>query len=287
MMVQTLAARFQRSLTQLAALGVVKGWMRLGYAAKGVLYLSVGLFALGESVGLSLPLLGTEGILRVVTRQPLGIFLLFLLAVGIAGYAFWRFVQAIADPEHSDTGSPLNTVQRLGYAMSGLSYASLVYAAAELMTALQQEQDDTIEDLAAQLLESAWGVLLLLLAGLSVVGVGLVYVYGGLSGSYISQFKATCHSHVETLATWLGQIGYTARGVAFTVIGIGLIQAALLAQPEAAGGLDVALEKVSDQPYGRIGLGIIATGFIAYALYALFASRYRWFNLNSMKTKPR
>lgn len=253
--------------------------MRLGYAAKGVIYLTVGLFALGEALGFSFPLLGTEGVLLAITQQRLGVFLLFLLAVGIAGYAFWRFVQALADPEHSDSLSPLRIVQRLGYAVSGLSYTSVVYASVELLTDLKSEQDDTIEDIAAQLVETGWGVALLVLVGLTIVGIGLTYIYGGLSEAYISQFKASCHRHLSTAATRLGQVGYTARGVSFTVIGVGILQAAFLAQSDPAGGLKDALEKLEAQPYGRLSLGLIAVGFIAYAVYAFLVALYRRFKL--------
>ncbi|NEP17676.1 MAG: DUF1206 domain-containing protein [Leptolyngbya sp. SIO4C1] len=272
-------SRLQTWLKQLAALKGVTYWMRLGYASKGVIYLIVGLFALGEALGFSVPLLGTEGVLLAVTRQPLGLLLLAILAVGIAGYAFWRFVQALADPEHDSSQRPLRLVQRLGYATSGLSYAGIVYASAEFIGEVSPEQDDTIEDLAAQLLELPLGIWLLALAGLTVVGIGLVYIYGGLSQAYISEFRASCREHMETLATWLGQIGYTARGVAFTVIGAGLLKAAVLSHSEPAGGLQHALSTLEDQPYGRIGLGVVAAGFVAYALYAGFVAIYRRFEL--------
>lgn len=278
-MISKLFRRFQKSLKQLAALGLVRLWMRLGYAAKGIIYLMIGLLALGEVWGLSLPLLGTEGILIRVTQQPLGIAIVLLLAIGIAGYAFWRFVQAVVDPEHDDSQRPLRLAQRMGYASSSLSYASVSYGAIEFITDVQAEQDDAIEDLTAQLLESAWGISLLLLAGLMVIAMGLLYIYGGLSKAYISQFKANCYGHVTELATRLGQVGYVARGVAFIAIGSGLIQAVWLSQSQQAGGLQNAFQKIEGEPYGRLGLGLIAAGFVAYAMYAFLVAVYRRFDL--------
>lgn len=216
----------------------------------------------------------------MVTRQPLGVLIVLLLAIGIAGYAFWRFVQAVVDPEHDDSQRPLRLVQRVGYASSSLSYASVSYGAIEFMANVQAEQDDSIEDLTAQLLESAWGISLLLLAGLMVIGIGLIYIYSGLSEAYISQFKANCYGHVTELATRLGQLGYTARGVAFIAIGIGLIKAVWLSQSEQAGGLQSAFQKIEDEPYGRLGLGLIAAGFVAYAIYAFLVAVYRQFDLH-------
>lgn len=278
-MVPTFFDRLQTSFERLASAKVIRLWMRSGYGAKGIIYLMVGLFALAEAFGSSVPLVGTEGLLVIVLRQPFGVLFLLLLAVGIAGYAFWRFIQAVVDPEHSDSTRPLRLVQRLGYAASSLSYASVAYGAIKLSVTGTAQQDDTIEDLTAQLLESAGGVLLLFLSGVAVITIGFIYIYGGLSGGFISQFKAHCHSHLTAFATRLGQIGYTARGAAFTVIGAGLGQAIWRSQSDPAGGLENALQKIDNEPYGQIGLGLIAIGFIAYAIYAFLVAIYRHFDL--------
>ena len=42
-------------------------------------------------------------------------------------------------------------------------------------------------------------------------------------------------------------------------------------------GLDGALQTLAQQPYGKILLGIVALGLVAYAIYMIVQSRYRSF----------
>ena len=74
---------------------------------------------------------------------------------------------------------------------------------------------------------------------------------------------------------WLGTIGHLARMIVFGLVGIFLIKAAVDYKPRAAIGLDGALAKIVDRPYGPYALGVVAAGLIAFALYSLTDARYR------------
>ena len=83
----------------------VRPLARAGYAAKGVLYITIGILAAmaafgGGGDGATT---GSKGAIRAIQEQPFGQVLLVLLTVGLAGYALWRFVQAILDPEGEGT----------------------------------------------------------------------------------------------------------------------------------------------------------------------------------------
>jgi H+/Cl- antiporter ClcA len=70
---------------------------RMGYAARGVIYLTIGALA-------SLSVLGTdqekpnsrEAIISLNT-QPYGEALLIALVIGLVGYVVWRLIQALND----------------------------------------------------------------------------------------------------------------------------------------------------------------------------------------------
>jgi hypothetical protein len=81
--------------------------------------------------------------------------------------------------------------------------------------------------------------------------------------------------HARAIAIRAGQVGLTARGVVFGIIGIFLIQAALRARPEEARGLSGALRALEQQPYGPYVLGAVALGLVAYGLYMFVEARYR------------
>jgi hypothetical protein len=61
----------------------------------------------------------------------------------------------------------------------------------------------------------------------------------------------------------------------FTIIGVFLGKAAIEYDPNEAVGIDGALLKLVEQPYGRVLLGLVAAGLVAYALYCLVEARYR------------
>jgi hypothetical protein len=63
--------------------------------------------------------------------------------------------------------------------------------------------------------------------------------------------------------------------VVFGLVGVFLIRAALDFNPKDAVGLDGALAKLLQQPYGPVLLGIVAVGLIAFALYSWSDARYR------------
>ncbi|MEG6551583.1 DUF1206 domain-containing protein, partial [Desulfocurvibacter africanus] len=70
---------------------------RLGYAARGVVYLLVGGLAVLAALGRGGGTTDTKGALRTLLDTPWGDALLGVIAVGLLGYAAWRFVQAVGD----------------------------------------------------------------------------------------------------------------------------------------------------------------------------------------------
>jgi hypothetical protein len=50
---------------------------------------------------------------------------------GLVGYAFWRFVQAVRDPERGTDAKDILT--RLGHVLSGVIYGGLAFNAALLV----------------------------------------------------------------------------------------------------------------------------------------------------------
>lgn len=101
---------------------------RLGYAAKGVVYLLIGGLALmtvfqeGGSVG------GGKNALASIAGGTFGQILLIVTAVGLAGYALWRFIQAGLDPENEGADGK-GIAKRIGYVGSGLGHGALAVAA--------------------------------------------------------------------------------------------------------------------------------------------------------------
>ncbi len=67
---------------------------RLGYAAKGVVFILVGILAAYSAYGTGAANDGTRSAMRHVEEIPFEQFLLVALAIGLVFYAVWRFFQA-------------------------------------------------------------------------------------------------------------------------------------------------------------------------------------------------
>ena len=106
------------------------GFGRFGYAAKGVVYVIIGaLAALGATRG-DEPA-DSRGALTELLRQPFGYTLLGVVAVGLAGYALWRLIQALKDTEGKGTGFKGLAI-RFVYACISAVYSVLSFDALQL-----------------------------------------------------------------------------------------------------------------------------------------------------------
>ena len=79
--------------------GAITTLARGGFLVKGVLYMVVGALALQVVARVGGRVTGTSGALTTVLGQPFGRTLLLVAAVGLLGYAAWRVLQGLFDPD--------------------------------------------------------------------------------------------------------------------------------------------------------------------------------------------
>jgi hypothetical protein len=250
---------------------------RLGFVAKGVVYLIVGLLAAQAAIGAGGRTTNTTGALQEIIVQPFGRLLLAIVAVGMVGYVLWRGAQTILDPEHSH--QKLNAkriVLRIGYAVSAIAYSGLALTAVKLILGAARDNRDAAKDWTARFLVQPFGQWLVGLVGAIVVLVGVSYLYQASTAKFQRKFNLEQMSHTERVWTkQFGRVGIAARGIVFSVIGIFLIMAALDFDPNEAVGLGGALAVLAAQPFGPWILGLVALGLIAYSIYSFIEARYR------------
>ena len=257
-------------------------WMsllaRLGYAVKGVVYLIIGGLAMALAVGHGGEATDQRGALQAIYAQPLGQFLLVVIGIGLVGYALWSFIQALFDTEGKGSKAK-GIIARVGYAGVGVAYAALAFGAFQLALGtgnVGKSSTASTQDWTAKLLKLPFGVPLVVIVGLVVIGIA-VYLF---SKAYTAKFRqrlnlARLNTRLRRWVVNLGRFGYAALGVVFTIIGIFLIVAALQHSPHEAKGLDSALKELLVQPFGPVLLAIVALGLIAYGVYSFVEARYR------------
>lgn len=256
-------------------------WMerlaRFGYAAKGVVYMVVGVMATLAAIGAGGGTTDTRGALQKIEAQPFGKFALGTVAFGLVGYVIWRWLQAIADTERK--GSHLKGISiRIGYTASGLVYAGLALSAAKILIDVgdTDSSSEKAQDWTARLMSLPYGPWLVVLAGACVVGFGLYQIYKGIKAKFLKRLKLGRMSKgKQTWAKLSGRVGYIARGIVFCIIGLFLFLAARDYNPREATGLDGALDVLARQSHGRWILAAVALGLFIYGLYMLVEARYR------------
>jgi hypothetical protein len=254
-----------------------KGLARAGLVAKGVTFGIVAAIALKVALGAGGKIEDRPAALHTLAKSGFGRILLAALAVGLAGYALWRFAQA-AFGRKLETGEREGVLKRIGFVARGGLYAWLAYLCAELVVnAHKSSGGGKNEDKAtARVLDLPLGRWLVAAAGLAVIGAGLFNLYRGLSRKFRKELKeGQMGSEERRWYSVLGVVGHVARGVVFTLAGVFLVRAAWQYDPQEAIGLDGALAKLAHAHYGSFLLGLTAAGLFAYGLFCLVQARYR------------
>jgi Domain of Unknown Function (DUF1206) len=257
------------------------GWLgRAGLAAMGISFGIVAVLALELAFGVGGKATDRGGALHTIGEHPLGKVLLVLLAIGFGGYALWRLAQAIFNRggEDDDAAGWGKRASELGKA--GI-YLWLLAETLGILFGLNEGGGGgggggKERGIAAWFLRHPGGKWIVAAAGLAIIGAGLWNLYRALSGQFRKHLKE--HEMKKVEEDWVipvAVVGYTARAVVFCLIGVFVVHAAWETKPKDAIGLDGALRKVANAPYGPVLLGLVAAGLLAYALYCLVQARYR------------
>ena len=257
---------------------------RLGYASRGVVYATVGLLALRAAFGAGGETTGSRGAIRALREwlggEVLGQAALALVALGLAGFALWKLVQAIADPERRETGAK-GLALRVGAFVSAFIYAGLTLAAVRLLRGSGDAgaaggDDSAARGWTAELMDKPFGRWLVVAVGAIILGYGLRQIYRAVTESFLADLATGAMSPAERQWTRrAGKLGYAARGVVFVLTGGFLVKAGLDAQPGEARGLEGALDALLAQPAGPWLLALVAAGLVAFGIYSLVQARYR------------
>lgn len=255
---------------------ILEGLSRLGYAARGTVYLGLGAIVLLAAADITPRARGAKAMLAAWAAFPLGLALVGVVAMGLLGFAVWRGLQAIFDADGH--GADLKGIGvRVGQAVSGLIYGGLGLWALELLDAVddvgERDEEQAAHGAAATVLALPYGDLLLILAGVALVATGVGNVVQGLGQDFGK--RLTCSDEVCRWAVPLAKVGYAARGLATLPSGVFLVEAGLDTASGDARSWGGALQALESQPFGSWVLGLVATGLIAFGTFGLVEAAFR------------
>lgn len=236
---------------------------RIGFAARGLLYLLVGYLAL--SVG---RIEEAGGAMRWLRGQAGGM-VLGALAFGFAAYGAWRLFDAVLDTQHK--GRDLKgAVKRLAGGGSGLIHLGLAYSAAKL--ALGGSASGNASDRAeggAAVAMSVPGGEALLFAAAAILAIAAVAQFGiAVRRSYCKHLAAEARNRWWAVAAGSG--GHAARGAIFLFAAWLAFRAGLHHRPGEAGALGDALKTMPAALRAAV-----AAGLCLFGAYSLIEARYR------------
>jgi hypothetical protein len=256
-----------------AASPLMETLMRLGYIVRGLVYGMIGVLAVQVAMNRGGTLTDTQGAIVALGNTPLGTALLYAILVGLIGYGLWGLIRAIFDPLHK--GHDMKGIaERIGFAVSGISYGLLAVATYGLITgaadaAHNGAQTSQAQQTTASIMSKSWGPIAVGAVGILVIGIGLLQVIQGLGPNFKQQFQVYALSgEQQKWINRLGRFGTAARGVVFAMIGVFLFLAAYRHDPSQAQGIDGVLATLLQQPSGPWLLGIVALGLIAFGIYS-------------------
>ena len=251
-------------------------WLaRVGYAANAVLYTVVGVLALQSALGSGGKTTGSRGALTALVRQNFGALILVVIAAGLFGYAAWRIIEAILDPERRGTTAKGLAV-RASFAVRGIVHAALGLQAVRLATGGGRGGGQAVETWTGRLLDAPFGRWLVVGAGLAVAGYGIYQLYRAWAAKLSRQLDLASLS--REAGSWVLNVcrcGIAARGVVFGICGWYLVRAGFAHDATAAADTGEALGAIAHRPFGGVLLAVVAVGLIAYAAYEVVQARYR------------
>jgi len=264
------------AITKLLASGPLAWIVRIGYVARGILFLIIGGFALLAAGGLGAHPRGTRDALEFVFQKPFGGYFLWTLAAGLSCFAGWRFLQSVFDVDRH--GSSLyGLTRRCVLAGSGLFYIALAVAAAHITVEQRRmDEDQAAREWTSWLMKQPLGHGLIALIATGFVGVAIGLAVNAFRSPYIAIGSMRSRRLLAlALALALGSFGTLTRAFVFLLLGGFLGVAAYDSNSEEAASVAGVLRAMQSQPYGGVLLGIAALGLIAFGCFEVIEAATR------------
>ena len=249
-------------------------WMvRVGYVARGVVFLLIGSFALLAAGGLGAHPQGALDALEFAFQRPLGRYFLWALAAGLVCFAGWRFLQSVFDADRHGTDR-YGLMRRAMLGGSGVFYLALAAATARItFEARPVREDQSAREWAAWVMVQPFGRVLIASIAIGFVSVAIGLALKIFRAPYRDALDAT--EAQRTMAVAFGSFGIMTRAFVFLVFGYFLSIAAYDGNSQEAVGLGGVLRAIQHQAYGGVLLGIAALGLLAFGFFEIIEASAR------------
>ena len=247
--------------------------IRAGLIAYGVVHLLIAWLAVQLALGDKEEQASNNGALQYLAQQPMGEFLVWMIAVGMFLLVLWRLLEfAFGFREESDDKKRWR--KRITSLGKAVIYGALGVSAVKTATGSGSSGGGT-DSTTAKLMDLPAGQLIVGLIGLAIIAYGISLVVRGWTEKFREHLDAQGQSGKDGSAyVTLGKAGYIAKGIAIAIVGGLFGYAAITHEAKKSGGLDQALQTVLEQPFGPVLLIAIGLGIGAYGLFCFARAKH-------------
>ena len=244
--------------------------LSLGWLAKGLLFVVIGLLALEVARrGFSINDADQTGALAELASAPAGRLLVGTTSVGLLLFALWQLWTAVA----GDADGPIGPLKRIGWV--GLAAGYALIGETGLRIAIDggrpPSNDDgpaTPDGLTQRLFDLPGGRWATALIGVGAIAVGGYHLWKGVVGDFLDDIDTgELTDSRRRLLRILGTVGFLARSALLGVVGWLFIEAAWTYDPDKAAGIDESLQALARAPLGQLWLTVAGLGLIAAGVY--------------------
>ena len=243
-------------------------FVRVGYFSRAILYSVLGLIALTSAGTISE---GTDGIFKAIEDFPAGNVLLWIMVLGLAAYALFRFCSPLFDIENNGSDAK-GWGKRIGHAGSGIAHIALAWTAFKFATSSNGGSGgggDSATQAAGGLLSFEFGGMVLGILGIAFFIAAFAQAKKGISGEFMNRIAGGAPQFTRALGT----AGYCARAVVYAVIGWSLVQAGFLSS--GADNVKTLGGAVASLAGNGALFTLTALGLLLFGVFSLILARYR------------
>ncbi len=245
--------------------------VRAGLVAYGVVHLLIGWLAIQLALGDHSEEASAKGALSELAQQPFGKFLVWAVAIGLYLLVVWRILEAVFG--HRDEEGADRIRKRVTSGIKAVIYGAVAVTATKV--AVGSGSGGGSDTLTAKVMDWPGGQWIVFAAGLAIIGYAGNLAWRG--------WKEKFAEHLDTEGKLgnsgaayllLGKVGHIAKGIALAIVGGLFCYAGITHEPGKSGGLDEALQKVLQQPFGQVLLIAIGVGIACYGLFCFARARH-------------
>ena len=258
--------------------GALEWVARVGYVARGVVYLVIGYFAFKAAYSTG-QTMDSKDAVRTIFFSTGGFALMLVLVVALAAFVVWRVLQAGLDLDHHGTDAKGLAV-RAGLLGSAFSYGALAVFALLLVIGSRSEGGGLLDKALARAFAAGYGQILTYAIAALVAGVGAAHIAKGIKAGFEKYMRLP---EGQRWMKVIFQAGLIARGLTFLLLAFLLVTGAASYAQGDKPGLETALNAMVGWSFGWAFLAATGLGLAAFGVYALAQARYRRINTDLLE----